>query len=81
MDDGETVIANHILPLKSQVKWKLTKFFYCNLSKNICFDVSCESSAQAEDSHEISSIIFSEKKNEKVVMTVVGCSRDWRIKG
>ena len=34
----------------------------------------------AEDSHEISSLIFSEN-NEKVFMTAVCCSRDWRFKG
>ena len=34
---------------------------------------------QAEDSHEISSIILSEKQ-EKIAKTVVCCSRDWRFK-
>ena len=35
----------------------------------------------AEDSHEISSLIFSEKKNnEKIFENVVCCSRDWRLR-
>ena len=34
----------------------------------------------AEDSLETSSLIFSEKKNEKIIMNVVCCSRDWRFK-
>ena len=34
----------------------------------------------AEDSHDISSLIFSEN-NEKVFMNVVFCSRYWRFKG
>ena len=34
----------------------------------------------AEDSHEISSLIFSEKQWKKI-MNVVCCSRDWRFKG
>ena len=34
---------------------------------------------QAEDSHEISSLIFS-GNNKKVFMNVVCCSRDWRCK-
>ena len=34
---------------------------------------------QAEDSHEISSLIFSEN-NEEVFMNAVCCSRDWRLR-
>ena len=34
----------------------------------------------ADDSHEISSLIFSEKNNEKVFMNGVCCSRDWCFK-
>ena len=36
---------------------------------------------QAEDSHEISGIILSEKKIKKIFKTVVCCSRDWHFKG
>ena len=61
---------------------------YCNISclllsfeeyKARCFmGILC----LAEDSHEISSLIFSEKKkNEKICKTVVCCSRDWGFKG
>ena len=34
-----------------------------------------------EDSHEISSHIYSEKQWEKNQQTIVCCSRDWRLKG
>ena len=52
-----------------------TLIFYFYLSKKINLDFSCES-----DSHEISSLIFSEN-NEKVFINVVCCSCDWRFKG
>ena len=45
-----------------------TLLFLLLFVKKIRFDVSCESSA--EDSHQISSLIFSEK-NEKVLMKVI----------
>ena len=35
---------------------------------------------QAEDSHEISSLIFFEN-SEKVFLNVVCCCREWRLKG
>ena len=34
----------------------------------------------AEDLHEISSLVFIEKNNEKVFINVVFCSRDWHFK-
>ena len=53
--------------------------FYFYRSNKIRFDVSCESSA--EDSLEISSLIFFEN-NEKIFKTIVCCSCDRRfIKG
>ena len=50
------------------------------LSKKIRLDFSCESSAQ-QRSHLKHQVLFSLKKNEKIFMNVVCCSRDWCYKG
>ena len=53
--------------------------FYFYLSKKIRLDVSCESSARAEDSLETWSLIFSEKQWK--TMSVVCCSPACSFKG
>ena len=52
------------LPLKCQTKIAAddTLCFNLYLLKKIRLDILCESSAGTEDSHEISSLIFSEEK-------------------
>ena len=53
-----------------------TYYFYFYLSKKIrLFDVSCQSSDKHEDSHEISSIILSEKQRLSSAAVVVGALR------
>ena len=49
------------LKCQTKIAAEDTEFFYFYLFKEIRLDVSCES-CQAEDSHEISSLIFSEKQ-------------------
>ena len=59
-------------------------FFFCfffYFSKKIRLEDSCESSPQQRIPM-IYQILFSlKKKNEKVFMNVVCCSRDWGFKG
>ena len=55
-------------------------FFYFYLLKKIRLDVSCESSAR-QRIHMKYQVLFSLKNNEKVLMNVICCSRDWGFEG
>ena len=54
--------------------------FYFYLSKEIRLDFSCESYAR-QRIHLKHQVLFSLKNNEKIIMNVVCCSHDWRLKG
>ena len=43
----------------------ILKYIFFNFSKKISLDISCESSAQADDSHEISRLVFFENLKKK----------------
>ena len=78
---------SYFLPKKLTIK-ELSKiaadnfflFFFFYLSKKIRLDVSYKSFAQ-QMIHMKYQVLFSLKNNVKISMTVVCCSRDWRLKG
>ena len=53
--------------------------FYFYLSKIIKLDFSRESSA-GQRIHMKHQVLFSLKNNEKVIINVICCSRDWRLR-
>ena len=72
------------MPRKNLEQTTIYMYFVSYFSEEIMLDITCESSAQqtihmADDSHVMSSIIFSENYVEHA-LKMSSASRDWRFK-
>ena len=69
---------NSLLQCETKIATDDILIFYFYLSKKIRLDFFHVNPLE-EDSLETSSLIFSEKKNEKIFMNNICCSCDWRF--
>ena len=71
-----------ILKAPTKIAADNISIFYCYLQKKIRLDFFMWILCLEEDSvHLKHQVLFSLKNNEKIFMSVICCSRDWRFKG